>query len=135
MLPAVHPAPADFALGGESLSKALGNRAGFAESLGDTFRVSDGILRPFRRAAGRVDANNSILANADVAELFCNRTGFAQLRKEVLALVCRPHRRASARRRPHGSDKRSNDEVSLRNAIGKTFEIVVGGVDTHVRLE
>ena len=39
VLPAVHAAPADFALGGEALAMLLGDVAGFAEGLGDRLLV------------------------------------------------------------------------------------------------
>ena len=48
--PAVHAAPADFALGSETLAMIFGNVAGFAESLSDGLGVANGILGPVGEA-------------------------------------------------------------------------------------
>src|SRR6266581_7133294 len=125
MLPAVHSAPADLAFCSQSFPVALCNRARFAEGFGDTFCITNGVLRPLRRTAGGINANDSVWANAYVPELLCNCTRLTELREKILPLFCRSHCRASSGGRPHRSDERSDGKVSLSNPIGKALEIIV----------
>ena len=62
----------------------FGDIAGLAERVGDLLRVAGGILRPLRRARGRIDADDAVLADAEVAQLLADRAGLAHLGQEVL---------------------------------------------------
>ena len=68
-LHAVHAAPADLPFGRQPLAVVLGDRRGLLERLGDLLRVALRILRPLRRARRRVDADDAVVADAEVAQL------------------------------------------------------------------
>ena len=67
-LPAVHAAPADFTLGGQTLAEILGDVAGLTPGLGDQLGAGDGILGPVGRARGGIDTDDAIFAHAEVAQ-------------------------------------------------------------------
>src|SRR5215475_11259777 len=95
ILPAVHSAPADFALGGEPFAVAFGDVASFAKSLGDLLRIARRVFGPLRRSARRIDAHDPVRANAQVAEFPADGAGFTNLSEKGLALSLGTHRRAS----------------------------------------
>src|SRR5262249_9781078 len=105
VFPAVHSTPADLAFRGEPFAVSLRDRAGFAKSLGNAFRISNGISRPFRWAACGVDAHNSVRTNPDIPKLLCNGGGFPDLSQKVFPLFSRPNRGATAGRWPDGSNE------------------------------
>src|SRR5262249_30644905 len=110
MLPAVHPAPANFTFCREPFAIVLCDGTALLERLGDTFRITDWIIRPVQRTACGIDANNSVWTNADTSKLLPDRARFADLRKKILSVLSGSHRRTASRRRPNGSDQRPDDK-------------------------
>ena len=84
---------------------------------------------------GRVDADDAVLADADVLQLLADRAGLAHLRDEGLALLFAAHRRPAAGRRPHRRDQRADDEVAPADAVGQLLQVVVRRIDADVRIE
>src|SRR5262249_37009270 len=134
VFPAMHSTPTNFPFRGQPFSVVLGDRASLPESFGDTFRIADRILPPLGRTAGGIDANDSVVADADVTKFPADCAGFAHLGQKILSLFDRSHGRAASGRRPHGSDERSNDKSAPPNTIGKPLEIIISGIDTDMRL-
>ena len=60
---------------------------------------------------------------------------FLHLREKALAFLVAAHGRASAGRRPHRRDERSDDEAARADAIGKPLQRLAIGVDVDVRVE
>src|SRR5215471_10755465 len=114
---------------------AFRNRTCFPEGFNDAFGIPDRILRPLRRTARRIDADDSVRPNTDVPELFSDGTRFANLSQKVLTLLSRTHGGTAIRRRPYRSHQRSDHELSFRDAICKPLEFVVIGIDAYVRIE
>ena len=101
--PGVHPAPADLALGGQPLAVIAGDRRGLLEGLGDLLLVALGVLGPVGRRAGRVDPDDAVRPDAQLAELLGDPARLADRGQVVLALAGRrpsPRRRTRPARRP-----------------------------------
>src|SRR5579883_1150634 len=77
--PAMHPAPANFAFGRQSLTVVLGNLARLPKCLSDAPGVSGWIGGPFAGTRRRVDPHHSVSPYADVSKLAANRAGLAHL--------------------------------------------------------
>src|SRR5204863_7582524 len=133
-LPTVHTAPADLSVGRETLAVFLGDVARLAKRVGDLLRVPGRILRPLARTRRRIDPDDAVLADADVAKLLGDPARFADLRQETLPLVVTPHPRPAARRRPDRCHDRADDEFPGSNAIREPIQIVVGRIDAGVRI-
>src|SRR5262245_14716889 len=96
----MHPAPADFAFRGQPLAKLFGDVAGLIEGIGDVLSVFLWLGRPFGGRTSRVDAYDSVGANADLAERASNAATFADLGEEILPRRIVAHGGAAASRRP-----------------------------------
>ena len=134
-LPAVHPAPADLAFGREPLVERLRDRARLAEGLSDLLRIAVRVDGPLGRTRGRIDPDDAGFPDPRVTELLANLAGFPDLRHELLALACVPHRGAAARWRPDRRHKRADRQASRTDTIGETLDLIVARVDAHVRIE
>src|SRR5262245_54642137 len=112
MAPAVHASPADFAFGRETFAEAFRNVTSLTERFGDSPRVAFGILRPVRGARRRIDADDAVLADAEVAQFPADVTRLPDLGDEVPAVLIAAHCRSAAGRRPDGRHERTDDESS-----------------------
>ena len=84
---------------------------------------------------GRVDADDAVLADADVLQLLADRAGLAHLGDEGLALLLAAHRRPATGRRPHRRNQRADDEVAPADAVGQLLQVVIRRIDADVRIE
>ena len=71
----------------EALAERLGDVAGFPECLRDFPGVAAGILRPLGRTRRRIDPDDPVGADTEVAERLADRAGLADLRHELTALA------------------------------------------------
>ena len=134
VLPAVHPAPADFALRGEPLAMLLGDVAGFAEGLGDGFLALGGIGGPVVHAGRGIDPDHAGLANSDVAELPCDAAGLFDHGQKLLALRRRSHGRAAADRRPHRRDHGADRKPVTGDLVREVLDVVLARINRCVRV-
>ena len=131
MPPGVHPAPADLALGRQPLAMVPRDRRGLFEGLGDLLLIGLGVLRPVRDGTGRIDADDSVRSDAQLAEGLGDPACLANRGEIVLPLAVIPHRRPVE---PDRRDHRSDHEPFLRDLAGDGLEVVVADVDVDVRV-
>ena len=95
--PAVHAAPADFALGGQALAEIVGHVAGLAEGLRrSSSDCPRGRCSQSSGPAGRVDADDAVGPDAQFAQPFGDPAALADLLDET---ACAPPRCPSPSRR------------------------------------
>ncbi len=135
VLPGMHAAPADLALGGESLAVVGGHPAGFAEGLGDPGGVAGGVLGPVLDAVGGVDADDPAIAGTVVVHDFRDAAGLFDGEDEVPAVLLGAEGRATHRSRPDGSDEGTDFQAVSGDLVAEGLEVVLGAVDVHVRAE
>src|SRR5579871_6448642 len=120
----MHAAPADLAFSRETFSKALGDIARFSKCFRNAASIAAGIRGPLGRRTCRVDTNDSILANAEIAKLFANRAGFSNLRHELCTIFHTTHCRAPACTGPYRRDQRSDRKSSPADVFRKPLDVV-----------
>ena len=134
MLPAVHAAPADFALGREPLAMLLGDVAGRGESFGDRLLALGCLRRPLVHAGSRIDPYDAGFANPDLTELLCDSAGLFDRGEKLLALFRRSHRRAASHRRPHRRNDRSYRKSEARDLVSQALDVVLRRIDRGMRI-
>ena len=131
VLPGLHTTPANFALGGQTLTVIFGHLAALAEGLGDELGVALGVFVPGGHRRGRIDANHTVRTHAEVAQLLTNAAGLAHRGHPIGALRGIAHGRAIE---PHRSHHRAHHEPARLNLLGELLDAVVGDVDVDVRV-
>ncbi len=133
--PAVHAAPADLALGRQPLAVLLGDVAGLAEGLGDPLLVAFRILGPGARidrrsrcARRRRAARPSARELPGDARRPCGPAVRNFLRSSSPPMAEPPPAGAPDRRH-----QRPDHQVLGADLVGQALQVVVGGVDVHVR--
>src|SRR5271165_1568272 len=121
----MHATPADFALGGETLTVCVRYGTSFAKGLGDAHGVWQSIFAPFGRTDCGVDADHAIMPDADLPEPMPNHACLPDLLDEAILFIGCSHGRAAAGLRPHRSNHRANQQVPGGHSIGKPFQVVV----------
>ena len=131
VLPGLHTTPANFALGGQTLTVVFGHLAALAEGLGDELGVALGVFIPGGHRRGRIDTHHSVGANAQVTQLLTNAARLAHRGHPISALGGIAHSRAIE---PHWSHHRAHHEPARLDLFGELLDAVVGDVDIDVRV-
>ena len=117
--PGVHPCPADFSFGGESLTVVFGDIGGFLERIDDAGGVGFGIGPPFLDAElGAIDADHTVLANAMVLKDSGDSASHFNGREEFLLALVIAHGRVADGPWPNRSDQRADGETVAGDLVG-----------------
>ena len=129
--PAVHPAPADLALGRQPFAKAFGDVAGLrrkVSAISSVFAV--GSLAQSATLAAESIRTTPPWPMPISRSLPGNAAGLAHHVDKRCALRLAPHGRAAADRRPDWRHDRADFQVRARNLVGQPLQISsVGRVD------
>jgi hypothetical protein len=108
---------------------------GFPEGLRDLLGVPFGIGGPVMDASGGIDADDAVRADAELPELFRDAAGFLDLGDEVLAFLVAAHGGTAAGWTPDGGNDGADHEAFAPDLVGELLQLVVGRIDTDVRVE
>ena len=131
VLPGVHATPTDFALGGQTLTVVFGHLATLTESLGDELGVALGVFVPGGHRRGRIDADHTVGAHAQIAQLLTNAAGLAHRSHPIGALRGVTHGRSI---KPNRSHHRTHHKPARLDLIGELLDTVVADVDIDMRV-
>src|SRR3984957_6581821 len=119
----MHCGPAYLTLGRQPFTVSFCDSASLAKGLRDSLRIFFRELRPFRWACRRIDSNDAILANANLAQNPSDLAGLTDLGQKGFAFIPGPHRGSSPSRVPNWGDQRAHDEVTPRDVIRKAGDV------------
>ena len=134
-LPRVQATPTDFTFGGKALAVLLGDFSGFAEGLGDLFRVADGVLRPIGHGTGGVDADDAVFADAVFIENLRNAAGFLDSQHKFAARFAIAHGGVADGARPDRRDQRADLEIVAGDEVGHFPDVGFRGVRVGVGMK
>src|SRR5436190_15167052 len=103
-LPAMHSAPADFALGCQTLAEPFSHITSLRKRLRNPLLIPFGVLRPIGHAARGINPDNAIRANTQITQRLSDMARLANLADKVLAVSFAAQRGTPAGWLPHVSD-------------------------------
>ncbi len=130
----MHAAPADLAFRRKPLAMIGGDVAGLAKGLRHLGGVAGRVLGPFSDTRRGIDAHDSTLAHAQIAEPPHDPAGLLDRRKKCGAPLTFIHGRSAADRRPDRRNGRTDRQTAAAHVVGQRLDPVVVHVDRRVRI-
>ena len=130
-----HAAPADFTCGRQTLPMIVCDRAGVSEGIGDPSGVARRIFRPLARTGRRIDTDDAVGPDAQLAQCLADSAGLFDLNEKLLTVGLAAHSGTAAGGWPYRRDERADDEPTPAYAIGEPLEIVASRIDVDMWVE